>query len=76
MGKAPGGVKFHGQKHFESIFGRTKFDEILDIGKIAAHVVLNDKEKIIRVILRKLVPSYRIPQQEKNYQSHKDTNLN
>ncbi len=76
LGKAPGGVKFHGQKHFESIFGRTKFDEILDIGKIAAHVVLNDKEKIIRVILRKLVPSYRIPQQEKNYQSHKDTNLN
>ena len=76
LGKAPGGVKHHGYKHFEFKFGRTKFDEILDIGKIAAHVILNDKEKIIRVILRKLVPSYRIPNQEKNYQHHKDTNLN
>lgn len=75
LGKAPGGVKFHGYKHFEYIFGRSKFDETIDVGKIAAHVILNDDLKIIRIILRKLIPSYRVPKQEKNYQQHKDTSL-
>ena len=39
----------------------------LDEGKIAAHVVLNDDKKQLRLILRKLVCKYLIYKQDKIY---------
>ena len=74
-GNAPGGIKSGGYKHFEYVFGRPYFDEIIDNGRIAAHIVLNDEKKVIRVILRKLVPSYKAPQKDKTLQPHKNTSL-
>lgn len=71
-GKGVGGVREHGHKHFNYLYGRN-IEMPLDEGKIAAHVVLNDDKKQLRLILRKLVCKYLIYKQDKWFQSHKDT---
>ena len=74
-GKGVGGVREHGHRHFEYLFGRSNFDQSLDEGKIAAHVVMNDGCKQLRLILRKLVAKYRVHKQEKWHDPSKDTTL-
>jgi hypothetical protein len=69
-----GGVKSHGNGHFEYVFGRD-MDPNIDEGKIAVHVVMNDSTKQLRLIKRRLVVKYVVYNQEKWYNQSKDTNL-